>query len=91
MIEFASRILSPAARHRLKLAVRGVLFLVVVGNSVGIVSNAVCSAFSVQLVSLYRDKSVAETRGDANRSFFSPSFSPAAVGAVKHCLTHPVP
>jgi hypothetical protein len=90
MIEFANRLAQPAARHRLKLAVRGVLILVVVGNSVGIVSNAVCSAFSVQLVSLYRDKSDAQTRGDAHpSSFISPSPSPAAVEA--DCLTHPPP
>ena len=83
MIDFASRILSPTGRRRVLLAVRAVLALVLAGNCVGIVSNAVCSVFSVQLVSLWSTLSDAQARGASH------SFPPAAAAA--HANFHLIP
>ncbi len=65
MVDFATRNLPPPYRQRALLGVRCVLALAIATNSVGVVSNAVCSAFSVQLVSLLRALANAQAQGDA--------------------------
>jgi hypothetical protein len=62
MIDFASRSVS-VGRRRVQLASRSVLALVLLGNAVGVVSNAVCAGLSVQLVSLFNKLSDAQARG----------------------------
>jgi hypothetical protein len=89
MIDFACRTMSLVSRNRVLLATRSVFTLVVLGNSVGVVSNAVCSGFSVQLVSLYSKLSDAQARGASSSHKTSPSFPPSPPSAAENLPSHP--